>query len=302
MFNKIIYTYKKQNFQQSENIRGINMKKLSGLMFMLVMALTLVLSACGTEKASNEEGKNGSDGEEKEVLRVVTDAAYAPFEYQDKGEIVGFDIDFIKAVAKEAGYELEIEHVGWDPVFIEIGQNNADIGISSITINDERKQTYDFSLPYFLSTNKILVPEDSDIESAADLVGKVVAVQKATTGDLAVEGILGKNHKDIKKFDDNNLAILELINGGAAAVVADNGVIESYAKNNPDQKLVVKGDSTTFDAEYYGLLFPKGSELKAEFDAAIKTVFENGTYSEIYNEWFGMDPDLETIKAEQDKQ
>jgi glutamine transport system substrate-binding protein len=278
------------------------MKKVSGLLFVIITSLVLMLAACGTSKTSTKEENNGSGGEEKKTLRVVTDAAYAPFEYQDKGKIVGFDIDFIKAVAREAGYELKIEHVGWDPVFIEIGQNNADIGISSITINDERKQTYDFSLPYFLSTNKILVPEDSDIQSAADLVGKVVAVQKATTGDAAVEGVLGKNHKDIKKFDDNNLAILELINGGADAVVADNGVIEAYAKNNPDQELVVKGDSTTFDAEYYGLMFPKGSELKAEFDKAIKTVFENGTYTEIYNEWFGMDPDLETIKAEQDKQ
>jgi glutamine transport system substrate-binding protein len=302
MFNKITYTYKKQNFQQCENIRGIIMKKMSGLLFVIITSLVLILAACGTSKTGTKEENNGSGGEEKKTLRVVTDAAYAPFEYQDKGKIVGFDVDFIKAVAKEAGYKLKIEHVGWDPVFIEIGQKNADIGISSITINDERKQTYDFSLPYFLSTNKILVPEDSDIQSAADLVGKVVGVQKGTTGDAAVEGVLGKNHKDIKKFEDNNLAILELINGGADAVVADNGVIEAYAKNNPDQKLVVKGDSTTFDAEYYGLLFPKGSELKAEFDEAIKTVFENGTYTEIYNEWFGMDPDLEKIKAEQDKQ
>jgi glutamine transport system substrate-binding protein len=273
------------------------MKKL---MFLVLTALMLVLGACGTDKASTDDGKSGS--EEKKTLRVVTDAAYAPFEYQDKGKIVGFDVDFINAVAKEAGYEIEIVNTGWDPLFVEIEQENADIGISSITINDDRKQTYDFSLPYFLSTNKILVPTDSEIQSAEDLVGKKVAVQKATTGQEAVEAILGANHKDIKKFEDNNLAILELLNGGADAVVADNGVIESYAKNNPDQNLVVRGDSDTFAAEYYGLLFPKGSELKADFDAAIKTVFENGTYTEIYKEWFGMDPDLETIKAEQDKQ
>lgn len=278
------------------------MKKMPGLMFMILTAIMLILSACGTDKASTDGGKNGSGGEEKKTLRVVTDAAYAPFEYQDKGEIVGFDVDFIKAVAKEAGYEIEIVNTGWDPLFVEIEQENADIGISSITINDDRKQTYDFSLPYFLSTNKILVPADSDIQSAQDLVGKKVAVQKATTGQEAVEAILGANHKDIKKFEDNNLAILELLNGGADAVVADNGVIESYAKNNPDQNLVVRGDSETFAAEFYGLLFPKGSELKADFDAAIKTVFENGTYTEIYKEWFGMDPDLDTIKAEQDKQ
>lgn len=278
------------------------MKKISGLMISVMAVLLLVLSACGTSQVSRDKGNSGSGEEEKKPLRVVTDAAYAPFEYQDKGKIVGFDVDFINAVAKEAGYDIEIVHVGWDPLFVEIEKKTADIGISSITINDDRKQTYDFSLPYFLSTNKILVPEDSDIQSAEDLKGKVVAVQKATTGQEAVEGILGANHKDIKKFDDNNLAILELINGGADAVVADNGVIESYAKNNPEQKLVVRGDSDTFAAEYYGLMFPKGSELKADFDAAIKTIFENGTYTEIYKEWFGQDPDLETIQAEQDKQ
>jgi glutamine transport system substrate-binding protein len=278
------------------------MKNKTGFMLILMTAFMLLLSACGTSKVSTDEGKNSSDGEEKKVLRVVTDAAYAPFEYQDKGKIVGFDVDFINAVAKEAGYEIEMVNVGWDPLFVEIDKKMADIGISAITINDDRKQTYDFSLPYFLSTNKILVPEDSDIQSAEDLVGKKVAVQKGTTGQEAVEAILGANHKDIKKFDDNNLAIMELTSGGADAVVADNGVIESYAKNNPDQKLVVRGDSDTFAAEFYGLLFPKGSELKSEFDAAIKTIFENGTYTDIYKEWFGQDPDLDIIKAEQDKE
>ncbi|MHC0038396.1 basic amino acid ABC transporter substrate-binding protein [Pseudoneobacillus sp. C159] len=279
------------------------MRKISGFMFVMTVVLMLILSACGTNQASGdkENDKNGSNREGKKTLRVVTDAAYAPFEYQDKGKIVGFDVDIIHAVAKEAGYELDIAHVGWDPVFIEIGQGSADVGISSITITDERKQSYDFSLPYFLSTNKILVPEGSVIQSAEDLIGKVVAVQKATTGDAAVEGILGKNHKDIKKFDDNNLAILELINGGADAVVADNGVIEAYAKNNPDKKLVVRGDRDTFEAEFYGMLFPKGSEVVVDFNKAIKTIFENGTYKDIYKKWFGQEPDLDTIIAEQDK-
>jgi glutamine transport system substrate-binding protein len=285
--------------------RGKIMKRLLGLAFILMTSMMLMLAGCGTSKVNTDEGKSSSGGDvktERKTLRVVTDAAYAPFEYQEKGKIVGFDVDFINAVAKEAGYKIDIVNVGWDPVFVEVEKKIADIGISSITINDDRKQTYDFSIPYFLSTNKILVPEDSAIQSAEDLEGKIVAVQKGTTGQEAVEAILGKNHKDIKKFDDNNLAIMELINGGADAVVADNGVIESYAKNNPEQKLVVRGDSDTFAAEYYGLMFPKGSELKAEFDEAIRTVFENGTYTEIYQDWFGQEPDLETIKAEQDKE
>ncbi|WP_442597900.1 basic amino acid ABC transporter substrate-binding protein [Neobacillus sp. D3-1R] len=278
------------------------MKKISFLSVMILTIFTLILSACGTSKENTEEGKNGSGDESKKTIRVVTDAAYAPFEYMDKDKIVGFDADFIKAVAKEAGYQMELVHVGWDPIFVEIEGKLADVAISSITINDERKQSYDFSLPYFLSTNKILVPKGSDIKSAEDLKDKVVAVQNGTTGQEVVEALLGKNNKNIKKFENNNLAILELTSGGADAVVADNGVVEAYAANNPDQKLEVLTDSGTFSAEFYGLMFPKGSELKADFDKAIKKVFEDGTYTKIYKEWFGQEPDLETIQAEQEKQ
>ncbi|ESU32324.1 hypothetical protein G3A_11970 [Bacillus sp. 17376] len=262
----------------------------------VMMAITaLVVSACGTSSS----GGTGSEAEKKE-LRVVTDAAYAPFEYMEGDKIVGFDIDFLKAAAKEAGYELKIENVGWDPIFVEIKSKRADLSVSSISINDERKQTYDFSLPYFLSTNKILVREDSDIKSAADLKGKVVAVQNGTTGQEAMDKLLGKNNKDIKKFDNNNLAIMEMLSGGADAVVADNGVVEVYAKNNPNEKLKVIEDSGSFEAEYYGILFPKGTDLKADFDKAIKKIVENGTYEKIYQEWFGQEPNMEMLKAEQE--
>lgn len=280
------------------NIGGGKMKKIAYVVISLLMLF--VISACGSSDVNSDTSANKQNGkEEKKTLRVVTDAAYAPFEYMDKGEVVGFDVDFINAVAKEAGYKVEIVHVGWDPIFVEIKDEIADLAISAITINDERKQTYDFSVPYFLSTNKILVPKDSDIKTAEDLKGKIVAVQNGTTGQEAVEKILGKNSPNIKKFENNNLAIQELISGGADAVVADNTVIEEYAKNNPDQNLVVYADPENFEAEYYGLMFPKGSELKAEFDEAIKTIMENGTYAKIYKDQFGVEPDLETLKSQQ---
>ncbi|MBM7604940.1 polar amino acid transport system substrate-binding protein [Metabacillus crassostreae] len=274
------------------------MKKL--LMMLMVLTFTFALAACGSSQSSSSgEGDGAAETEKKEKLRVVTDAAYAPFEYMDKGEIVGFDIDFVEAVAKEAGYEVEIVNVGWDPIFVEIKDEIADFAVSAITINDDRKQTYDFTSPYFLSTNKILVPEGSDIKSAEDLKDKVVAVQAGTTGQEAVDELLGKNSSNIKKFENNNLAIMELTSGGADAVVADNTVVEEYVKNNPDQKLVVIEDADSFAAEYYGLMFPKGSELKADFDKAINTVLDNGKYAEIYNEWFGSEPDVENLKAQQ---
>ncbi|MED3688402.1 basic amino acid ABC transporter substrate-binding protein [Peribacillus butanolivorans] len=273
------------------------MKKVSFLMFAMVVSMLLIMTGCGKEKevttTSEKEESNGK------TLRIVTDAAYAPFEYLEGDKVVGFDVDFINAVAKEAGYKVKVEHVGWDPIFVEIESKRADVGISAITVNDERKQSYDFSVPYFLSTNKILVPEKSDIKSGKELKGKVIAVQTATTGQEAVESLLGKNHKDIKKFENNNLAIQELLQGGAEAVVADNTVVEEYVKNNPDQKLKVVEDSSSFDQEFYGLMFPKGSELKADFDKAVNAIYENGKYAEIYKEWFGTEPDVETLKAQQ---
>lgn len=273
------------------------MRKIA--LVVMAMVFSLVLAACGAEKNESEGTTTGGSETGKKSVRVVTDAAYAPFESMKGDEIVGFDVDFTNAVAKEAGYEVKIEHVGWDPLFVEVKNKRADFGMSAITINDERKQTYDFSVPYFLSTNKILVPEGSDIKSAADLKGKTIAVQNATTGQAAVEKLIGKNNKNIKKFENTNLAIMELKSGGADAVVADNTVIEEYAKNNPKDKLIVIEDSSAFESEFYGLMFPKDSKIKADFDEAIKKIMENGKYAEIYKKWFKVDPDLNKLKEQQ---
>jgi glutamine transport system substrate-binding protein len=270
------------------------MKKMKLVTVLMVLSLAFVLSACGTSKT------NGSaNGDEKKTLRVVTDAAYAPFEYQDKGKVVGFDVDFIKAVGKAAGYNMDVQHVGWDPVFTELKEKTADIGISSITITDERKQTYDFSNPYFLSKNEILVPKDSNIASAQDLNGKRVAVQNGTTGQEAVEKLFGKNNSKLKKFENNNLAILELKSGGADAVVADNSVVETYVKNNPNDNFKFIEDDGAFENEFYGLMLPKGSKLKADLDKGIKKVIDDGTYAKIYKKWFKVNPDLTTLKEQQ---
>jgi ABC-type amino acid transport substrate-binding protein len=274
------------------------MKQKLMLMLVMLVSFTLILSACGTsEEKTDKEGTGSKD--EKKTLRVVTAAEYAPFEYLEKGEIVGFDIDLIKEVAKEAGFEVKIDNVGWDPIFVEIEGKRADLSTSAITINDDRKQTYDFSVPYFLSTNMIMVKEDSAIKTADDLKDKKVAVQNGTTGQDAVEGLLGKNNENVKKFENIPLAIMELKSGGVDAIVADNTVVEEYVKNNPKDKLKVIEDENSFEAEYFGLLLPKGSKLKGDLDTALNTILDNGTYSKVYKEWFGVEPNIEKLKSQQ---
>lgn len=262
------------------------MKKRSVGYMMLV--LTLLLVACSSGDSSNTKGNK--------VVRVATDANYAPMEYMDKDQIVGFDIDFLEAVMTEAKLEYTITHTGWETMLESVKQGSEyDAGISSVSITDERKETYDFSLPYFESTNMILTNEGSEIKSALDLKDKKVAVQIATTADIIMTELMGLDNTNLKKFDSNATAIFELENNGVDAVVADNMIVGEYIKNNPNSKLVGLFDSENFTGEFYGIVYPKGSAYKDDIDAAIKVVLENGTYAKIYEKWFGQTPDLTNL-------
>ncbi|MDQ0196538.1 basic amino acid ABC transporter substrate-binding protein [Paenibacillus wynnii] len=255
----------------------------------LVAFLLLALVGCGSNNASS-----GNAAGEK--IMFASDASYAPMEYMDTDTIKGFDIDFIKAVMEEAGMEYEVKNTGWDTMLSSVKQGTEyQAGLSSVSITDERKETYDYSIPYFESTNIIMVKEGSSIKSALDLKDKKVAVQTATTADELMSGIMGVDNGNLKRFDSNAVALMELNGGGADAVVADIAIIREYIKNNPDQKLTSILDTTNFSSEYYGILLPKGSELKAKLDPAIKKVLENGKYAEIYKTWFGEEPNLDNL-------
>ncbi|MCO7175826.1 basic amino acid ABC transporter substrate-binding protein [Sporolactobacillus kofuensis] len=270
------------------------MKKLSVLS--LLLALVMIFTACSSGAGSSSSSAKKTST--KKVLRVVNDASYPPFETLNKGKMEGFDVDIMKALGEASGYKYKLVNVGWDPVFAELKSKTADMSISAISITSDREKTYDFSNPYFRSINEIMVPKNSKIKTAADLKGKTVAVQQGTTGQFAVEKVLGKNNPKIKKFKTVNLAIMELLNHGADAVVADNGVMDYYVKNNPGKNLKTVGDEKTFDGEFYGMMFPKGSKLKPVFDKAIKKIIDDGTYTKIYQKWFDKKPDLEKLQAQ----
>ncbi|UOE94886.1 basic amino acid ABC transporter substrate-binding protein [Alkalihalobacillus sp. LMS39] len=263
------------------------MKKIFKPFNLAAVAMScMLLAACGTS-----EGTSGTD----KPIVVGTEATFAPFEYMDKGEIVGFDVDLLDAVLSEAGIEYELKNVGWDPIFIMIENGEIDMAVSGITITEDRQQTYDFSSPYFESTHMVAFKEGADITSANDIVGKNIGVQISTTGQIAAEKIVGENHSDISKFDSTALAFLALDQGNVDVVVTDNVVVNEYVKNNPNSGVTGIEDTENFEAEYYGFLFKKENDLREEVNAAFKTILENGTYSEIYEEWFGVQPNIDLL-------
>ncbi len=254
----------------------------------LLLGLALFLSACGGDKPASGGGET--------VYKFASDASYAPMESMDKDKIVGFDIDFLAEVMKEAGLKYEVKNTGWDTMLESVKQGTEfHAGISAISITDERKMSYDFSMPYFESTNMILVKEGSPIKNAKDLKGKKVAVQSSTTADTLMTEIMGKDNTSLKKFDNNVLALMELDKGGVDAAVADIAIVREYIKNNPNKKFVGLLDKENFESEFYGIAFPKKSELKAKLDPAIKKIIENGTYAKVYEKWFGEKPDTSKL-------
>ena len=225
------------------------------------------------------------------VYVVGTDAAYAPFESQnEKGEIVGFDIDVVKAIAAKASMEVKFVNTPWEGIFNALGQGDRDFLVSAVTITEERKQTMDFSDPYFDAAQLIAVKNTSKVSKFDDLKKLKVGVQTGTTGDEAISKLQGKTNPNIRRFESTPLALKELEAGGVDAVVADNGVVIHYVNNNAGANFKTVADAT-FTPEQYGLPVKKGNtELLAKLNKGLADIKADGTYGKIYAQYFGAAP------------
>lgn len=264
------------------------MKNLRSLSFaFLLVSVSMLLFACGTgsdDTNSSDSGSTDSSGEstDKKVLVVATDATYAPMEYMDdKGNIVGIDIEIVDAIAEAAGIEVEYKNYGWEPLFPAVKSGEVDFAVSSITITKERQKEFDFTNPYFEANQLILVPEDSEINSFEELKDKRVSAQINTTGHIVVGELLGETNKNIVATETMPFAITEMINGNADAAVGDNAVVIDYQKNNPNVKVKIVEDEA-FEIEYYGLMVKKGNqEIIDLLNEGIQKIKDNGKLKEI---------------------
>ncbi len=225
------------------------------------------------------------------VYVVGTDAAYAPFESQnEKGEIVGFDIEVVSAIAAKAGVQVKFVNTPWEGIFNAVAQGDRDLLVSAITITDERKQTMDFTAPYFDAVQLIAVKQGSKVTKFEDLKPLKVGVQTGTTGDEVVTKLLGKNSAAIKRFESTPLALKELESGGVDAVVADNGVVAHYVTNNAGTGFKTVSDPS-FTPEQYGIAVRKGNTAVLEMlNQGLAGIRADGTYDRIYAKYFGSAP------------
>ncbi len=219
---------------------------------------------------------------------VGTGATYRPFEFQTPSkEIVGFDIDLMKAIAQAQGFDVEFVNTLWGVIFESVRNGDRDIIMSGITITPARQEAVDFSYPYFAAHQLILTQKNLKVNGIADLKGKNVAVVANSAGDIACSEAFGKASRNIKRFDNTPLALEELSAGGVDAAVGDVGVFAYYALQNPD-KAFNQARDPSFKDQYFGIAVRKGNkEVLDKINAGLKKVVADGTYAKIYAKWFG---------------
>lgn len=242
--------------------------------------IAIVLGALTVAAFGCNGGGAGGDGK----VRVATEAAYRPFEYVEKGELTGFDVELIRAVAKAGGFEIELSNQPWDGMFPGLQAKRYDLVISAVSITAERQKTMAFSDPYLDSGLIIAVKKDNaEITTLDHLNGKTIAVQIGTTGHDKAKTVEGAN---IVKFDSVELALQELDAGRADAVINDQPVTAFYIKSMTDLKMV--GDKLS--SESYGMAMRKDdAALVAKVNAGLKKVRESGEYDKLVKKWLSAD-------------
>ena len=218
-------------------------------------------------------------------LVVGSSATYRPFAYETPSkEIVGYDVDIIKAVAQKAGLAIKIVNSPWTGIFAALNNGDVDIVISGVTINDKRRQSYDFTAPYFEARQLIAVNKDSAVKGLKDLAGKKIAVVTGSTADDIVSREFGKTSPDIRRFENTPIIVSELANGGVDAAIGDNGVIAFRTQEHKQLKTV--GDPG-FPKEYFGIVVKQGNKtLLDKLNAGLAAVKADGSYAQIYKKWF----------------
>lgn len=225
----------------------------------------------------------------KEYLVVGTSPDFPPFEYIDeKGNVVGFDIDLIRLLAQKAGYkDIKIVTMDFDALIPALIQGKIDVIAAGMTITEERKKVVDFTDPYWEADQAILVRKDSGFtpKSIDDLSGKTVGVQTGTTGADYVKNY-AKEHGlniNIREYSSFVLAVQDLVNGRIDAVVVDSPVAKMFEQKYPVAIAVI-----IKTGEQYGFAVRKGeTELLQALNKALREVKNSPEWNKLVEKYFG---------------
>ncbi len=240
------------------------MKKFAALLLSLCLMLTVALASA-------------------ETITVAFNPEYPPFEYVEGDQYAGYDVDLINAVAEKAGFEVAFEAMDFDAVIAAVTTNVNTIGVSGISITDERKQSVNFSEGYINAGLIVVIKKDSGYATTEDLKGKLIGVQMGTTSDFAAEEITGQaNVAQYKTFLN---AIMDLQGNKVDAVIVDKPVGLAILASLKDENLEIV--DMGLQADWYGIEVNKDNpELLEKINAALAELEAEGFYEELAVKYF----------------
>jgi ABC-type amino acid transport substrate-binding protein len=254
------------------------------------MLLGTALVACGDDdddSAGNGETTGAAELETltSGTLTVGSDIPYAPFEFGDPPDYKGVDVDIVNEVAERLGLDVKFVKTPFDTIIRNLAQGKFDMVASSLTITEERKQTVDFSDPYFLADQSLMIKKGSDVKTVGDVAGEIVGAQLGTTGaDYAKDET---NAKEVRTYDLVDDAFKALQTGQVAAVINDCPISKYAERSKPDLQVVTAIPTH----ENYGFAFAKESDgLREAVNGALEEIKTDGTYDKIFSKWLGSDP------------
>lgn len=220
------------------------------------------------------------------LLKVGSDTTSPPMESVDPatGQIVGFDVDVVNAICAKINCKAEFVTTGWDGIFAALDQGNFDLVASGVSITDERKKAMDFTDPYIVNSQAILMRVEDAVTSADDFKAKglKLSAQANTTDAEVAAGIVGK--ENVLAYDTFSASVLALKNKDVDGVVINGANADAYEKEFAGELVVsVRGLSS----DPLGLVFRKGDPNVAAFNEGIKAIQDDGTLDKLIQKYWG---------------
>ncbi len=281
------------------------MKKLTSILLASVMALSLAAcsntssdsssdaadtssSAATTEESTSESAATAGEltTVEEGMLIMSTNAAFPPYEMtNDAGEFEGIDVEIAQAIADKLGLELRIDDMDFDSALLAAQTGKSDMVMAGVSVTEDRLVNLDFSESYATGIQVVIVPEDSDIESIDDLTGKMIGVQRGTTGDLYCSDTVengGFGAENVTPYDNGLIAVQNLINGQVDCVVIDNAPAQEFVAANPGLKIL----DTEYVNEDYAIGVKKGNtQMLDAINGALAELKADGTIQSIIDKY-----------------
>lgn len=246
------------------------MKKVTKTVTLMLAAVlaAATLTACGGGSAKGN------------AITFGTNPEFPPFEFVTSngviGEFDGIDMAIAKQIGEDNSMEVKMESMEFDSLLVALQNGQIDAVIAGMTATDERRETVDFSTPYYTATQVMIVKEDSDITTAADMADKKICVIQGYTGEVCVQD-MGYTYEAFKKGTE---AVMELVNGKCDVVVLDSATAQKYVSDNEGLKIVE--DASAFESEEYAIAVQKdNTELLNKINASIEKMLADGTINDL---------------------